>query len=217
MSDTQQQTKTTPAIENLLDKAHTQSFSYYCHQPAFKMHTMAQHLMPETMARSEYTITREVTKIRRNPPLVSVCPDSYGEGLQDAAAFKNKTSSSCFSRPLGLRRNANRPVTPPPIEGKNKDPTSFWVGLDWSVLAEKQQATERRSLKKQAFALNDSKRRRNSTSFRQQPEASNSNSVTKLQAFQQCRNEAHVMLAQFDLQSSMTHAVEGPRVKECKH
>jgi hypothetical protein len=200
MSDKQQQTKTTRAIEHPLDKAHSKSFTYYFHQPGFKMHTMAQHLMPETIARSEHTITREVMRIRRNTPLVSVCSDSYGEGLQDAAAFKNKTSSSCFSRPLGLRRNTNRPVTPPPTEGNKKDPTSSWVGLDWSVSAEKQHATGRRSLNNQAFALNDSRRRRNSTSFRQQPEASNINSVTKVQAFQQCLNEAQVMVAQFDLQ-----------------
>jgi hypothetical protein len=181
------------------------------------MNTMAQHLMPETMARPEHTLTREVTRIRRNTPLVSVCPDSYGDGLQDAAAFKNKTSSSCFSRSLGLRRNANRPATSPPSEGKNKDPASFWVGLDWSVSAEKQHTTERRSLNNQAFALHDSKRRRNSTSFRRQPEVSNSNSVTNQQAFQQCLNEAQVILSQFDLQPSMAQAMEGPRLKECNH
>jgi hypothetical protein len=171
---------------------------------------MAQQLKSETMTRPEDAITREVTRIRRNPPLVSVYPDSRGEGLQDAAAFKKKTSLTCFSLSLGLRRNGHRPATPPPTEGKNKDttqnPKSIWVGLDWSVTAENQRTTRRRTLTNQAFALNDSKRRRNTPL-----PVTNSNSVTKVQAFQQCLDEAQVMLSQFDLKSPMTHAVEGPR------
>jgi hypothetical protein len=59
--------------------------------------------------------------------------------------------------------------------------------------------------------------RRNNTPVRQQPEVSNSNSVAKVQTFQQCLDEAQVMLAQFDLKSPITHAVEGPRLKEGNH
>jgi hypothetical protein len=167
---------------------------------------MAQQLKSETMTRPEDAITREVTRIRRNPPLVSVYPDSRGEGLQDAAAFKKKTSSSCFTRSLGLRRNVHRTLTSPPIEKKNKstskNPPSTWVGLDWSVSAEKQQTTGRRTLTNQAFAVSVSKRRR-TTPLSHPPAVSNSNSVTNLHAFQQCLDEAQVMLGQFVLKSPM--------------